>query len=55
VAACRDAALIPLEEEEEREGCEVGQPTIRMHNLVKALESMDRQITQEMLDFYSSF
>lgn len=54
MAACRDAALIALEEEE-REGCEGGQPTIRMHNLVKALESMDRQITQEMLDFYSSF
>jgi SpoVK/Ycf46/Vps4 family AAA+-type ATPase len=54
VAACRDAALMALEEDEKMEN-EFCAPQIRMHHLVQALSSMERQITEEMLDFYATF
>jgi SpoVK/Ycf46/Vps4 family AAA+-type ATPase len=54
VAACRDAALMALEEEE-LQGSEDGRPTISMHNMTEALVSMERQINKQMLDFYASF
>lgn len=54
VAACRDAALIALEEDEKK-GIDTGKPIIQMQNLVKAIESMERQISEEMLHFYASF
>ena len=54
VAACREAALIALEEDEKK-GIGTGKPIIQMQNLVKAIESMERQISEEMLNFYASF
>jgi SpoVK/Ycf46/Vps4 family AAA+-type ATPase len=53
VAACRDAALIALEEDENLNYDSSG-PCIGMHHLVKALTSMERQISDEMLAFYAS-
>ena len=59
VAACRNAALLALEEhdttmsegsEEEEKG-----PTIRMKHLLNSLEGMERQITTDMLDFYDKY
>jgi len=54
VAACRNAALMALEENNELEGFCTG-PTINMHHLEHALSNSERQITKDMLDFYASF
>lgn len=54
VAACRNAALMALEEDEKMED-RCSAPKICMHHLIQALSSMERQITKEMLDFYSAF
>mmetsp|Transcript_44993 Transcript_44993/g.108811 ORF Transcript_44993/g.108811 Transcript_44993/m.108811 type:complete len:945 (+) Transcript_44993:105-2939(+) len=54
VAACRNAALIALEENE-KEGDLSMRPTIKMRHLVETLQSMNRQISPQMLDFYHSF
>lgn len=54
VAACRDAALVALEEDEKMED-EYSSPMIRMHHMLGALTSIERQITQEMLDFYVNY
>ncbi|CAJ1949538.1 unnamed protein product [Cylindrotheca closterium] len=54
VAACRNAALIALEENEKQGDLSL-KPKITMRHLVETLESMDRQISPEMLEFYQSF
>jgi SpoVK/Ycf46/Vps4 family AAA+-type ATPase len=54
VAACRDAALVALEEDEKMEDA-YSSPMIRMHHILGALTSIERQITQEMLDFYANY
>lgn len=54
IAACRDAALLAMEDYEEEENAGVN-PKIRMTHLVQALTGMERQITPAMLDFYASF
>jgi SpoVK/Ycf46/Vps4 family AAA+-type ATPase len=53
VAICRDAALLALEESEELTADST--PKLHMRHLLRAIESMQRQITPEMLDFYASF
>ena len=54
VAACRNAALIALEENEKQGDLSL-RPKISMRHLVLTLESMNRQISPQMLDFYRSF
>jgi SpoVK/Ycf46/Vps4 family AAA+-type ATPase len=54
VAACRDAALKALEDFEENENGLVD-PIITTDHLLTTLTGMERQITQEMLDFYATF
>ena len=54
VAACRDAALMALEEADDTESG-LGIPRIAMHHLLQTLSSMERQISQEMIDFYDAF
>lgn len=54
IAACRDAALLAMEEYEEMEDTLVD-PIVRMDHLMQSLTSMERQITPSMLDFYASF
>jgi SpoVK/Ycf46/Vps4 family AAA+-type ATPase len=54
VAACRDAALQALEDFEENENGSVD-PIITTDHLLTTLTGMERQITQEMLDFYATF
>jgi SpoVK/Ycf46/Vps4 family AAA+-type ATPase len=53
VAICRDAALLALEESEELTADST--PKLHMRHLLRAITSMQRQITPEMLDFYASF
>lgn len=55
IAACRDAALLAMEEYEEMEGNSSIDPVIRMDHLMQSLKGMERQITPSMLDFYASF
>jgi SpoVK/Ycf46/Vps4 family AAA+-type ATPase len=54
VSACRNAALMALEEDNSLESFSAG-PTIHMHHLEHALTNAERQITKDMLDFYASF
>jgi len=54
VAACRDAALLAMEEYETGEN-PAESPKVTMQNLRSALTNMERQITDSMLEFYSSF
>lgn len=54
VAACRDAALLAMEEYEREDNPSIS-PTVTMDNLLSALTNMERQITPSMLDFYDSF
>jgi SpoVK/Ycf46/Vps4 family AAA+-type ATPase len=55
VAACRDAALLAMEEYEEAGDVDIDKsPMITMQNLVRALKKTERQITPSMLDFYAS-
>jgi len=54
IAACRNAALKALEDYEENENGLVD-PIITTEHLYNILTCMERQITQEMLDFYASF
>jgi SpoVK/Ycf46/Vps4 family AAA+-type ATPase len=54
IAACRDAALKALEDFEENENGSVD-PIITTDHLLTTLTGMERQITQEMLDFYATF
>lgn len=54
VGACRDAALLALEEEEALENLSII-PRIGMKHMVKALESMEKQITPGMIDFYMQY
>jgi SpoVK/Ycf46/Vps4 family AAA+-type ATPase len=54
IAACRDAALLAMEEYEETEDT-TKDPMIRMDHLLHSLTGRERQITPGMLDFYSSF
>ena len=54
IAACRDAALLAMEEYETRENS-LEPPKVTMQNLRSALTNMERQITDSMLEFYSSF
>jgi SpoVK/Ycf46/Vps4 family AAA+-type ATPase len=53
VALCRDAALLALEESEDLTS-DVA-PKLQMRHLVRAIDSMQRQITPEMLEFYTSY
>ena len=54
IAICREAALFAIEEDDERMTGS-GSPQIAMRHLTRAIEGMQRQITQAMLDFYASF
>ena len=55
VSACRDAALLALEEHEQGNEATVTAPCIGMRHLVQAIEETERQITPEMIDFYKHF
>ena len=54
IAICREAALLAIEEDDERLEAS-GSPLIAMRHLVRAISEMQRQVTPEMLDFYASF
>ena len=54
VAICRDAALLALEESDSLSTAHE-MPKVEMRHLVSAIESMQRQITPEMIDFYASY
>ena len=54
VGVCRDAALLALEEDEAMESM-TSNPVIQMKHMVKALKSMEKQISPEMIDFYMRF
>jgi SpoVK/Ycf46/Vps4 family AAA+-type ATPase len=53
ISVCRDAALLALEDDDSAAGG--GNPSIRMHHLLKSIKGMQRQITPEMIQFYDSF
>jgi SpoVK/Ycf46/Vps4 family AAA+-type ATPase len=57
VALCRDAALLALEEVDDVVGSTdvSNAPMIEMRHLYKAIESMPRQITPSMIEFYKSY
>ena len=55
VSACRDAALLALEEHEGNEANVHCAPCIGMRHLVRAIEETERQITPDMIDFYKHF
>jgi transitional endoplasmic reticulum ATPase len=55
IAACRNAALMALEEEDAKMSGEFGKPIIKMSHLTRAIDGMERQITPEMLEFYASY
>lgn len=65
VAACRNAALLALEEHDvttstmSDEGSKNQEkehgPAIRMKHLLDSIEGMERQITTNMLDFYDTY
>lgn len=44
-----------LEEDDETHGDGQSMPIIRMSHLQHAVESLERQITPEMLEFYDSY
>lgn len=54
VAICREAALLAIEEDDERMESS-SSPLIAMRHLIRAISEMQRQVTPEMLDFYASF
>ena len=54
IACCKDAALLALEEDDGL-GISDGMPSIKMQHLLKAINSMQPQITPEMIEFYNSF
>ena len=56
IAACRNAALMALEEDEAAlPGESQNGPTIRMQHLLHSIQGMERQITSDMLEFYDSY
>lgn len=60
IAACRDAALLAMEEYEgqysgETEEAVLRDPKIKIEHLQKALYGIERQITPDMLEFYAAF
>ena len=63
VAICRDAALLALEEDEEARAAGESMnvalrpppPTIEMRHLTMAIQSMPRQITPSMVEFYKLY
>lgn len=52
VAICRDAALLALEEHDDDN---TSLPFLQMRHLTQAMKSMQRQVTPEMLSFYSQY
>lgn len=54
IAICREAALLAIEEDDERLEAS-GSPRIAMRHLMRAISEMQRQVTPEMLEFYASF
>jgi hypothetical protein len=44
-----------LEEEDENKSDDSSMPIISMSHLKQAVESLERQITPEMIDFYASY
>jgi SpoVK/Ycf46/Vps4 family AAA+-type ATPase len=54
IAICREAALLAIEEDDERMEAS-GSPQIAMRHLTRAISEMQRQVTPDMLDFYASF
>lgn len=54
IAICREAALLAIEEDDERLEAS-SSPRIAMRHLIRAISEMQRQVTPEMLDFYASF
>ena len=55
IAVCRNAALMALDEDDTKSLEVSGQPQIRMSHLLQAIQTMERQITPEMLAFYASY
>ena len=62
VAICRDAALLALEEDDDRNvGTDESNrrllrpPMIEMRHLYTAIQNMPRQITPSMIEFYKSY
>jgi transitional endoplasmic reticulum ATPase len=60
IGICREAALFAIEEVDELQSGDqdsnVGRlPQIGMRHLLKAIQGMQRQITEEMLQFYASY
>jgi SpoVK/Ycf46/Vps4 family AAA+-type ATPase len=53
IAICRDAALLALEEADDMISDDM--PSIAMRHMMKAIDSIQRQITPEMIEFYESF
>ena len=54
IAICREAALLAIEEADERKDT-ADSLQIAMRHLVRAIGEMQRQVTPEMLDYYASF
>mmetsp|Transcript_18705 Transcript_18705/g.51194 ORF Transcript_18705/g.51194 Transcript_18705/m.51194 type:complete len:1002 (-) Transcript_18705:73-3078(-) len=52
VGICREAALLALDDCFENNE---SNPSIKMDHILRAIQSTQKQITQEMLDFYTSF
>jgi SpoVK/Ycf46/Vps4 family AAA+-type ATPase len=55
IGACRDAALLAMEEYEEEKVETNTDPIITMDQLLQTLVNTERQITPSMLEFYASF
>ena len=55
IAICKDAALLALEEDDASPHVGSELPSIKMEHLLKAIQGMQRQITPEMIEFYSTF
>jgi SpoVK/Ycf46/Vps4 family AAA+-type ATPase len=55
IGACRDAALLAMEEYEEEKVERNTDPIITMDQLLQTLVNTERQITPSMLEFYASF
>lgn len=57
VSVCREAALYAIEEIDMKaqKVDKNEEPTIQMHHVIRSLHKTKRQITTEMLEFYSSF
>ncbi|CAB9503148.1 Spermatogenesis-associated protein 5-like protein 1 [Seminavis robusta] len=54
IAVCKDGAWLALEEDDQNPVCNE-LPSLRMRHLLKAINSMKPQITNEMTSFYESF